>query len=77
MSLTDAEMELLRTISDGVKSVRDAVTSVDKKVDSINKNGCAKREGDLDKIKANAFWIRIGLLGLIGLLIEVIFELCR
>jgi hypothetical protein len=55
-----------------LRSIQDTAKRVELKVDKINNDGCAKRNGDLRQINSNTYWIRAGLLGLLGILFLVI-----
>ena len=64
--MTATEFHLLKEILERLEG----------KVDKINDQGCAKRNGDLvlinetrQMVKQNSWWIRGGIVSLIGLLI--------
>jgi hypothetical protein len=59
-----------------IQFLKDILIRLEEKVDRINQHGCAKRNGDLllieetrRMVRYNYWWIRGGIVSLLGLLI--------
>ena len=67
------ENEVILIISH-IKAVEDKVDKATSKIDVIGRNGCAKREGDNERVRRLEWWVYGGITGIAALVAKMAYD---